>query len=89
MIIKLIVDGISTDVTGRNIITPSNVLVDAGISLIGASHSVQMEFGVAYTGPIKFSGEKPHGLDMCTVVEGPDASQNSPNPCTPTRIEEG
>ena len=88
MIIKIIVDGISTDVTSRNIITPSNVLVDAGISLIGASHSVQLEFGVAYAGPIKFSGEKPHGLKMCTVVEGPDSTQNSPSPCAPTRIEE-
>jgi hypothetical protein len=81
MIIKIIVDGISTDVTGKNIITPSNVLVDAGISLIGASHSVQIEFGISYTGPIEFSGEKPQGLGMCTFVEGPDASQTSPTPC--------
>jgi len=81
MIIKIIVDGISTDVSGKNIITPSNVLVDAGISLIGASHSVQIEFGISYTGPIEFSGEKPQGLEMCTFVEGPDASQNSPKPC--------
>jgi chaperonin cofactor prefoldin len=81
MVIKIVVDGISTDVTGRNIISPSNVLVDAGISLMGASHSVQIEFGISYTGPIEFSGEKPQGLDMCTFVEGPDASQNSPNPC--------
>jgi hypothetical protein len=81
MVIKIIVDGISTDVTGRNIVSPSNVLVDAGISLIGASHSVQIEFGISYTGPIEFSGEKPQGQDMCTYVEGPDASQSSPNPC--------
>ncbi len=85
MVIKLIVDGVSTDVTGRNIVSPSNVLVDAGVSLIGASHSVQIEFGVSYTGPIEFSGEKPQGLDMCTYVEGEDSSQVSPSPCIPRK----
>ena len=80
-VIKIIVDGIPTDVSASDIVTPSNVLIDAGIPLIGASRSVEIEFDDPYTGPIEFNGEKPQGLDMCTVVEGAGSSQSSPNPC--------
>ena len=78
---KIIVDGMVSDVAGSNIVTPANVMVAAGIPLIGASDSVEIEFDKPYTGPLEFNGEKPQGLDMCTVVEGSGSSQSSPNPC--------
>jgi peptidoglycan hydrolase CwlO-like protein len=78
---RLVVDGIATDVSASNITTPSNVLVTLGVALIGASRSVSIEFETPYSGPVEFNGQKPQGLRLCTVVQGPGSSQTSPKPC--------
>ncbi len=78
---KIIVDGVVTDVSRRRILSPSNVMIDSGLGVIGASRSVIIEFDTPYSGPVEFNGEKPQGLSLCTVVEGAGASQKSPSPC--------
>ena len=82
-VVKIIVDGVETDITARNVTAPSNVLVSSGIVLVGASDSVLIEFDRPYTGRLEFNGEKPQAMRLCTVVGGAGSTQTSPNPCQP------
>jgi len=84
-VVKIIVDGVETDITARNVTAPSNVLVSSGIVLVGASDSVLIEFDRPYTGRLEFNGEKPQAMRLCTVVGGAGSTQTSPNPCQPER----
>jgi peptidoglycan hydrolase CwlO-like protein len=79
--VRLIVDGIATDLSPQGVFTPCNLLLSIGLVVIGASNSVSVEFETPYSGPVEFNGEKPQGLKLCTVASGPGSSQNSPNPC--------
>jgi hypothetical protein len=61
-VVALIVDDVLTPIDPVN--TPTNLLVDSGIGKIGASSSVALVFGSAYTGEVHFTGEKPQGMSI-------------------------
>jgi predicted nucleic acid-binding Zn-ribbon protein len=82
-VVKIIVDGVETDISTRNVTVPANVLVSSGVVLVGASESVLIEFDQPYTGRLEFNGEKPQAMRLCSVVAGAAATQTSPNPCQP------
>ncbi len=61
---SIVVDGAVTDISGRGIQIPTNLLVDTGIGKIGASKYVAVRFDHSFTGKIEFNGEKPQGMDL-------------------------
>jgi hypothetical protein len=65
-IAALVVDGVLTDISGKNITSPTNLLVDMGQGKIGASRYVTVFFPNGYLGPLEFNGEKPQGIELCT-----------------------
>jgi hypothetical protein len=64
----IIVDGVPTNVTAKDISTSTNLLVDAGIGSVGASRSVIVvldgNFGNS-NNQFEFNGEKPQGMELC------------------------
>jgi len=77
---RITVDGVDTDISGKNIMTSSNLLVDSGIGKIGASQFVEVLFGCApsdaecpipFSGIIEINGEKPQGMELCLFIDSP------------------
>jgi hypothetical protein len=73
------VDGVITDLSGKEISTPTNLMVDSGIGKLGASEHVAVylfdpESGpdaeVPFSGTIEINGEKPQGMDLCIFISG-------------------
>jgi hypothetical protein len=63
------VDGVKTDLSGKELQSPSNVLVDSSIGKLGANSIVAVG-GVLTSsglteGSIEFNGEKPQGMALC------------------------
>jgi hypothetical protein len=62
------IDGVFTDMTEKNITTPTNLMVDTSIGKVGANSHVIVHFGGLYTGPVEFNGEKPQAMELCTTA---------------------
>jgi hypothetical protein len=62
------VDNITTDIEDLLVFTPTNVLLDWGVDKLGASSHVFVFFDEPYTGPVEFNGEKPQGMELCTIA---------------------
>jgi hypothetical protein len=61
----IIVDGIATDISGKELFSPTNLLVDAGIGQVGASDFVAVGgTGNEFDSFPEFNGEKPQGLEL-------------------------
>jgi hypothetical protein len=73
------VDGVETDISGKELQSPSNVLVDSSIGKLGANFEVAVE--VLLTGPVttggfvEFNGEKPQGMCLILFIESSGGSQ--------------
>jgi hypothetical protein len=57
----IVVDGVETDISGKGIHSPTNLLVDLGIGKIGAEEMVTVLGSVKIEFP-EFNGEKPQGM---------------------------
>jgi hypothetical protein len=69
----IFVDGTFTDIRGKQISTPSNLLVDSGIGKVGVREFVAVLFDpqTPYTGDVEFNGEKPQGMQLIKVTSTP------------------
>jgi hypothetical protein len=76
-------DGVITDISGKQIAIPTNLLVDMGIGKIGASvfATVVCEIDDPCLGPFEFNGEKPQGMLLfpAKVVSAVEASSSKNN----------
>jgi hypothetical protein len=65
-VISIMVDGVRTDLTGKQISQPTNLLVDAGIGKIGVRKMVSIEFpdSFLFSGNVTITGEKPQGMSI-------------------------
>jgi hypothetical protein len=73
----IVVDTAITDIFGKNIETPTNLLVDMGIGKIGVNNEFIVLFGhlegdvfqpSPFNGIVEFNGEKPQGMDICVLI---------------------
>jgi hypothetical protein len=64
----IVVDGVFTGISGKEVSTPTNLLVDSGIGKIGASQSVRVVIFIPpsteFSTNVSFDGEKPQGLEL-------------------------
>jgi hypothetical protein len=65
----IIVDGAFTDVSGKNICTPTNLLVDMGVGKIGAAMEVVVVLDAPFVGNVEWNGEKPQGMFLFAESE--------------------
>jgi hypothetical protein len=63
-ILGIIVDGVYTDLSSKQILTPTNLLVDSGQGKIGAATMVAVVFDSFYSGIVEWTGEKPQGMEL-------------------------
>jgi hypothetical protein len=72
----MVVDIVKTDYESKDIFTPTNLLVDAGIGEIGAFRLVGMNFTQPFNGTIQFTGEKPQGGNLTLLLVQPVGAIN-------------
>jgi hypothetical protein len=61
----IVVDGIATDISDKEVFSPTNLLVDTGIGQVGASGFVAVGgIGNVFDSFPEFNGEKPQGLEL-------------------------
>jgi hypothetical protein len=63
----IIVDEVAVDITGKEIDSPTNLLVDSGMGIVGSSDFVAIVLDDFFTGEIEWSGEKPQGMRLFTI----------------------
>lgn len=74
----IIVDESATDIEEKQIATSTNLLIDSGIGIIGASDFVAIVLDDEITGSVQWTGEKPQGLELFQFVIGSPCDPDDP-----------
>jgi hypothetical protein len=56
---SITIDGVTTDISEKELTTPTNLLVDISMGKFGVAESISVQFAEPWTGTVEWNGEKP------------------------------